>query len=95
MIDIIKHLLELVGKRIWLIICSLLILVIAAVSFTFHSPVSFKISSCIIKDEQYQLHNTTYQIKSVVEKNGGATVRVCIREEYKTLKTNLVEAAGK
>lgn len=91
MIDILKHLLELIGKRIWLIIGGCLILIVAFFSFTFQYPITIKVNSCIQKEEQYQLHNTTYTMKSVVEKTGGASVRFCIKEVYKTVKNNLVE----
>lgn len=59
MMDIIKHLLQLVGKRIWLFAGGLLVLIAALFSFTFSYPISFKVSQCVQKEEQYQLHDTT------------------------------------
>ena len=91
MIDILKHLLELIGKRIWLIIAGSLLLVIALFNLTISYPITLQVNSCILKEEQYQLHNTTYTVKSVVEKTGGASVKFCIKEVYKTVKNNLVE----
>lgn len=89
--EILKHSLELVGKRIWLFVAGFTVLVAALFSFTFSYPISFKVSQCVQKEEQYQLHDTTYRLKSIVEKSGGASVRFCIRETYRTVKTNLVE----
>lgn len=91
MIDILKHLLELIGKRIWYILAGSLLITVAFFSFTFSYPITIQVNSCILKEEQYQLHNTTYIMKSVVEKTGGAAVRFCIKEVYKTVKDNLVE----
>lgn len=91
MIDLLKHLLELIGKRIWYILAGSLLVIVAFFSFTFSYPITLQVNSCVLKEEQYQLHNTTYMMRSVVEKTGGASVRFCIREVYKTVKDNLVE----
>jgi len=68
MIDIVKHLLELIGKRIWYILTGSLLIIVAFFSFTFNYPIKIQVNSYIQKEEQYQLHNTTYIMRSVVEK---------------------------
>lgn len=91
MIDILKHLLDLIGKRVWFILAGGVLLIVAVLSLTISYPITLQVNSCVLKEEQYQLHNTTYMIRSVVEKTGGASVKFCIKEVYKTVKNNLVE----
>ena len=91
MTDLLKALLEFIGNKLWVIISIVLISSASLFIFTFNHPLSFKLYTCTIKDETYQLHESSYRVKSVVETNGGASVHLCISERTKTLKNNLVE----
>lgn len=68
MIDLLKYLLELISKRIWYILTGSLLITVAFFSFTFSYPIKIQVNSCIQKKEQYQLHDTTYIIKNIIEK---------------------------
>ena len=87
----INHLLEYLGKKTWLVVLGLLILLVGVFCLNIYYPLTFKMSYCVIKDEQYSLHDTTYRMSTVLQKEGGATVRLCIKESTRTLRTNLVE----
>ena len=67
MIGLIKALLEFIGNKLWILLSLVLISTASLFIFTFNHPISLKLYTCVIKDETYQLHESSYRVKSVVE----------------------------
>lgn len=56
-------------------------------------PITFRMSLCEVRDNTFELHDTTYRLSTVTQKEGGAIVRLCVREVVRTKQDNLVEVA--
>ena len=79
------------GKRAWVAAIAPLILANLLVFITAAYPITFKMSFCEVKDNTFVLKDTTYRISTVMEKSGGAIVRLCVKEVSKTKQDNLVQ----
>lgn len=86
-----QQLFDFLGKQVWvlavLMLVALLVVLIATISY----PLTFTMSMCEVKDSTYILHDTTYRLNTIVQKQGGAVVRLCVKEVTKTRQSNLVE----
>lgn len=71
-----------------------LVCAIALLFTTTAYPLTFRMSMCEIRDNTYELHDTTYRLSTVTQKEGGAIVRLCVKELVRTKQQNLVETAG-
>lgn len=84
-----------IGARSWTVSAILLAVAIALwlglLGLTVTHSISFRLSRCEVRDNTFELHDTTYRLSMTSQKEGGAIVRLCIRESVKTKKDNLVE----
>lgn len=91
MIDLLKSILDLIGKRFWGLVTAIVAAILCIIAITFATPITVDIYSCVQREEAYQMHDTKYTVKSIIKKDGKAEVKLCINEQYKTVRTNLVE----
>lgn len=87
----ITQVIEFLGKRLWIAVGLLLATALLLFGVTTVKPLTFRLSYCQIKDSTYALKETVYQLRTVMQKDAGATVKLCIQERVVTRQNNLVE----
>ena len=87
----ITQVIEFLGKRLWVVVGLLFVTAVLLFGVTTVYPLTFRLSYCQIKDSTYALKETVYQLRTVTQKETGATVKLCIQERVVTRQTNLVE----
>lgn len=90
-----QSVIDFLGKRLWIVAIALPIVAIVLFFITTAYPVTVKLSYCEVKDNTVVLHDTTYRVSTVMEKTGGAVVRLCVREVSRTKQDNLVQKLEK
>jgi hypothetical protein len=90
----IATILDYLSRNAWIAAALALAGAIALLFTTTAYPLTFRMSMCEVRDNTYELHDTTYRLSTVTQKEGGAIVRLCVREVVRTKQNNLVDTTG-